>query len=219
VLLRKDLYRLLLLLPLHLGPLLCHLERVVNCIKPNHAAGLPLNIQKELAQDIGRAGGIKLLSTNKQSLSFLCNSRENVYGKRDHPLRQQVQKLIYCWKVFDQKGIYVDKVLNWLNVKSIANLKQAGKNPPLYKADNDVGLRDSESSSNSSVSSTSSNNSTSSPPMPKRVSTKKRMSCQSQDKQPHSHNTHIVAPSGACKFINELLCCFFFFCTHLSPLP
>jgi hypothetical protein len=189
---------------------------------PTRSGGLPLplNIQKELAQDIERAGGIKLLSANEQSLSHLCNSREDIYGRRGHPLRQQIQKKVYRWKGLDQSNQYVDRVLNRLGVKSTENLKQAEKkNLPLDKADEDVS--DSESSSDSSLSSTSSNNSTSSPPMPpKRVSRKKsaplpsnnfpaaavesqtRMSSQSQsqDKQAHSRNTHTAAPAGACKF-------------------
>jgi hypothetical protein len=89
--------------------------------------GLPLNIQKELAQDIEKAGGIKLLllNFNDQSLSRLCNAREHVYGRRGEAIRQQIQKKVYRWKAYDQEGIYVDKVLNRLKVKSIANLKKS----------------------------------------------------------------------------------------------
>ncbi len=183
---------------------------------------LPLNIQKELAQDIERAGGIKLLSANEQSLSHLCNSREDIYGRRGHPLRQQIKKKVYRWKGLDQSNQYVDRVLNRLGVKSTENLKQAEKkNLPLDKADEDVS--DSESSSDSSLSRERSKDSTSSPPIPKRVFAKKskgplkttaplpskkkapaaaaELPTMSHDKQTRSRNTHTVAPLvGSCKF-------------------
>jgi hypothetical protein len=196
--------------------------------------GLPLNIQKELAQDIEKAGGIKYLHPNDHSLSRLCNTREDVYGRRGQPIRQQIQKKVYRWKAYDIQGIYKDKVLNRLKVKSIANLKISARKLQFQQED-DAGLSDSESSSGSSLSSTSSQDSASSP-LPNRASAKKSkplkttaaplpskkapaavaLPTMSHDKQTHSRNTHTVVPSGCCEF-KSWLCLFVIIpCTHLS---
>jgi hypothetical protein len=154
------------------SPLLSNNEGSLSTTASQHS-GSPLNIRKELAQDIETAGGIKILKANENTLSLLCNARENVYGKRGQPIRQQIQKKVYHWKVYEQQGIYMDKVLNQLNVKSIANLKKPSGGKKLQFKEDDAGLSDSDLSSGLSLSSTSNVDSTS-PPFPKSVSTKKR---------------------------------------------
>jgi hypothetical protein len=186
--------------------------------------GLPLNIQKELAQDIEKAGGIKLLFAKDHFLDRLCNEREDVYGRRGQSIRQQIQKKVYRWKAYDQEGTYVDKVLNRLKVKSTANLKKSAKKLQFQQED-DAGLSDSESSSGSSLSSTSSQDSASLP-LPKRVFAAPlpskeppaavELPTMSHDKQTHSRNTRTELPSDCCEF-KSWLCLFVIIpCPHLS---
>jgi hypothetical protein len=86
-------------------------------------SGLPIFIQKQLAQDIEEAGGIKVFKENSsQLLSVLCNENEDVYGKRGDPIRSKITKKVLGWKQLDQ-GSYVEKVLNRLQVKSAETLQ------------------------------------------------------------------------------------------------
>ena len=71
--------------------------------------GVPLNVQKQLAQDIEQAGGIEAfanetsqLAASNQLLCNLCNARESIFGKRGdtttsyHP-RKSMPKQVKTW--------------------------------------------------------------------------------------------------------------------------
>lgn len=85
---------------------------------------LAFHIQKQLAQDIEAAGGIKLFK-NKDGhrLSHLCDNREELYGPRGDDLRQKITKKVYRWQLLDKDGVYIEKVLNKLQVKSFSTLQ------------------------------------------------------------------------------------------------
>ena len=85
--------------------------------------GVPLNVQKQLAQDIEQAGGIEAfanktsqLAASNQLLCNLCNARESIFGKRGDPIRRRIINLVYTWKEFSRQGTYVQKVLHRLGV-------------------------------------------------------------------------------------------------------
>ena len=89
---------------------------------------LPLNVQKQLAEDIESEGGIRLFAGSGSSdlhlLERLCNTREDTYGVRGDPLRRKIQQKVYRWANSDKKGQYQKKVLDKLGVKSNAQLKE-----------------------------------------------------------------------------------------------
>ena len=87
---------------------------------------VPLNVQKQLAQDIEQAGGIEAfanetnqLTASNQLLCNLCNARENIFGKRGDPIRRKIINLVYHWKEYSRQGTYIQKVLNRLGVVSL----------------------------------------------------------------------------------------------------
>jgi hypothetical protein len=89
--------------------------------------GIAGHILKQLAKDIEAAGGIKLFTKEgknlDQALCFLCDHRQETYGKRGQPLRSQITKKVYRWQILDKEGRYDSKVLNFYQVKSFANLQ------------------------------------------------------------------------------------------------
>jgi hypothetical protein len=86
-------------------------------------SALPVFVQKQLAQDIEEASGIKVFKENSaQLLSVLCNENEDVYGKQGDAIRSKITRKVCSWKKFDQ-GSYVEKVLNRLQVKSAETLE------------------------------------------------------------------------------------------------
>jgi hypothetical protein len=139
---------------------------------------LTLNIQKQLAQDIEKGGGIEsLLTGSDQKVNSLCNSRQEVYGRRGHPIRRKIQNKIYRWKALYHQGKYADQVLNRFQVKSFPNLRfeerEQGKTTELdpKKKEDTVSSSDSDSSDSDSESGTSSIGSISSDhsPLPERL--------------------------------------------------
>jgi hypothetical protein len=70
----------------------------------------PLNIQKQLAQDIEKGGAnsatIERMSTRQTRIS--C---------------RKIQQQVYRWHTLHQQGQYIDQVLNRFQVKSFPNLR------------------------------------------------------------------------------------------------
>jgi hypothetical protein len=123
---------------------------------------LPLNLLRQLAQDIENGGGIESFKgSSEQKVSTLCNDREDVFGRRGHPIRRKIQQQVCRWQSWHQKGTYIDDVLNRLNVKSFSTL-QFEKRKNQNKT---VTFPDSDSSDSSLGSSSSSDNS----PSPERL--------------------------------------------------
>jgi hypothetical protein len=99
--------------------------------------GLPRWVQKQFASDIEANGGIASFKTaeerNEQVLARLCNTNVEVYGKKGDTRRVQLRKKLYRWKKLHEEGLYAEKVLNRLGVKSAATLrdeeKRTGKKP------------------------------------------------------------------------------------------
>ncbi len=121
---------------------------------------LPLNLLKQLAQDIEKGGGIESFKGSEQKVSTLCNDREDVFGRRGHPIRRRIQQQVFRWQTLHQEGTYIDDVLNRLKVKSFSNLqfeKRENQNKTVTFSDSD--------SSDSSIGSSSSDNS----PAPERL--------------------------------------------------
>jgi hypothetical protein len=115
-------------------------------------AALPIFTQKQLAQDIEEAGGIKVFKNSKQPLSILCNNNEDVYGKRGDPIRAKITKKVVIWKAFSEAE-YVDKVLNRLRVKSAATLEFQSRSANKAKYEKKISLQqfsDNDSSSDES---------------------------------------------------------------------
>jgi hypothetical protein len=118
-------------------------------------SALPVNIQKQLAQDIEERGGIELLKGNSSHcLSALCNENEETYGKRGDPIRTKIGKKVQVWKHYD-KAEYTDKVLNRLQVQSAATIHYESRSNNEKKYKKKVSLQhylsdDEDSSSDSS---------------------------------------------------------------------
>lgn len=85
---------------------------------------LPLHIQKQLAQDIEEAGGIRSFRSDKtKSLLQICNKQTDIYGKSGEETRKRIQKKFYWWQQLDLQDLYASKVLNRLQVKSFETIK------------------------------------------------------------------------------------------------
>jgi hypothetical protein len=85
---------------------------------------LPLNLLKQLAQDVENGGGIESFKgSSEQKVSTLCDDGEDVFCKPGHPIRRKIQQQVYHWQTWHQKGTYIDDVLNCLKVKSFSNLQ------------------------------------------------------------------------------------------------
>jgi hypothetical protein len=117
-------------------------------------SALPIFIQKQLAQDIEEAGGIKVFKENSggtanQLLSGLCNDNKDIYGKRGDKIRARITKKVITWKGLD-KAEYIDKVLNRLGVKSSATLEFEQKNTNKVKYSKKVTLHQQLSDDDSS---------------------------------------------------------------------
>jgi hypothetical protein len=113
---------------------------------------LPIFTQKQLAQDIDEAGGIKVFKNSKQPLSILCNNNEDVYGKRGDSIRAKITKKVIAWKALDEAE-YIYKVLNRLQVKSAATLEFQSRNANEVKYNKKISLQqfsDDDSSSDES---------------------------------------------------------------------
>lgn len=89
--------------------------------------GLSEFLQKTLAIDIEKSGGIKNLtqpdSTNgkfSKTLQRLLDNRPDTYGKKGDPRRTQIQKKVLRWKKLPSDEYAA--VLNQLQVKSFATL-------------------------------------------------------------------------------------------------
>jgi hypothetical protein len=138
---------------------------------------LTLNIQKQLAQDIEKGGGIESLFTcSEQKVNSLCNAREEVYGRRGHHIRRKIQNKVNRWKTLHLQGNYVEQVLNKFEVKSFLNLrfeerKQENSTEFPKKKEDTVSSSDSDSSDSDSESDRSSTGSISSDnsPLPERL--------------------------------------------------
>jgi hypothetical protein len=121
--------------------------------------GIAISVQKQLAQDIEEAGGIKkFVGTElvaKQALSLLCNKRQNIYGERGDRIRTKIHKKVYSWKVYLLDGTYHDRVLNRLGVQSFATLqieKKKGKQHiEVYSSDESSSSDDESTSSVESI--------------------------------------------------------------------
>jgi hypothetical protein len=118
-------------------------------------SGLPIFIQKQLAQDIEEAGGIQAFKgKSSQLLSTLCNANEDVYGKRGDPVRKKITKKVAAWKYLDETE-YADKVLNRLQIKSASTIFFETQNTNKVKYDKKISLRqfsDDDDDDNSSIS-------------------------------------------------------------------
>jgi hypothetical protein len=80
--------------------------------------GLSWALQKQLAEDIEARGGIKkfIARSSKQKVRSLCESNTADYGTLGDPVRRQIANKIYKWKELYKKGLYEDRVINFLGV-------------------------------------------------------------------------------------------------------
>jgi hypothetical protein len=122
-----------------------------------HRAGLPLFLQKQLAIDIEKAGGIKNLTTETvtHTLCRLLDQRPDVYGKQGDSKRSQIQKKVWSWKQLHKEGKYIEKVLNRFQVKSFDTLQFEERNRkknPRKRGDDETSISSSSSDSAESIS-------------------------------------------------------------------
>jgi hypothetical protein len=117
--------------------------------------GLPSFLQKQLAIDIEKAGGIKnLAETNTHVLHSIVDQRPDIYGRPGDPRRGQIQKKVWTWKQLHKEGKYIEKVLNRFQVKSFDTLQFEERNRkrnPRKIADEETSI--SSSSDSESISS------------------------------------------------------------------
>jgi hypothetical protein len=189
--------------------------------------GLSENLQKQLATDIEKAGGIKNLSDNSgQRLARILDLRPDVYGKRGvdpkkDNKRTQIQKKVWCWKQLEKQGTHCQIVLNRLQVKSFATLlfeekNRRGLNKPRKRDDDETSV--SSSSSNDSISSEDSSVVSiehERKPPPQVIhspATHKKMSAA-------CHTPNTAVPRGAGKFFVFVFVdpCPFLFCSRAVP--
>ena len=129
--------------------------------------GLPLAIQKQLARDIESSGGIKGFKNkdDPQPIRQLLESKEaerqdGIYGRVGDPIRTQIRKKIWRWTKLDERGKYVEEILNPWKIKTFATLQKASrkakrtgqKTEPKDNSDSSVSSSGSSSSSSSSSS-------------------------------------------------------------------
>lgn len=91
---------------------------------------LPQYVQKQLAIDIERAGGIDECG-KAVSISKICNNRIDAegnyfYGAPTSAFRRKVQKKVERWKGLSRDGQYWYKVLKNFQILSFEELRQAG---------------------------------------------------------------------------------------------
>ncbi len=68
---------------------------------------LPLNLQLTLLKDIQREGGIdKFHLGSSQALSFLCDTRPELYGARGDKVRERIRAKVQRWKRLDKDHWY-----------------------------------------------------------------------------------------------------------------
>jgi hypothetical protein len=86
---------------------------------------LPLNLQLTLLKDIQSAGGIdKFHLGSSQALSFLCDSRPELYGARGDKVRNKIGKKVQRWKLLEKDqwlGLLLDKKVTELPSKNHPN--------------------------------------------------------------------------------------------------
>ena len=129
-------------------------------------SSIALFLRKQLAEDIERIGGIKVVfSQDKkdQTLSKLLDEKVNVYGKRGSDIRKQIRNLAKRWHDYSAHD-YKRRVLERLDV---APYSERVREPP---------------SSRSRSSSSSSSSSSRSPSPPPKKSTPKLSSPKRQTK-------------------------------------
>jgi hypothetical protein len=91
--------------------------------------GLPSFLQKQLAIDIEKVGGIKnLAETNTHVLHSIVDQRPDIYGRPGDPRRARIQKKVWTWKQLHKEGKYIEKVLNRFQVKSFDTLQFEERN-------------------------------------------------------------------------------------------
>jgi hypothetical protein len=163
-------------------------------------SGLPIFVQKQLAQDIEEAGGIKVFKENSSHLlSGLCNDNEDVYGKRGDPIRRKITKKVTTWKLLNEAG-YVDKVLNRLGVKSAATLFFESHNTNKVKYNKKLSLRQfSDDDDGSSISNEEDSSVVSSESIPRRILFSNDDKSATMQSPPPSQST--ATPMGSGKFL------------------
>jgi hypothetical protein len=84
-----------------------------------------LNLQLTLLKDIQSAGGIdKFHLGSSQALSFLCDSRPELYGARGDKVRNKIGKKVQRWKLLEKDqwlGLLLDKKVTELPSKNHPN--------------------------------------------------------------------------------------------------
>ena len=168
-------------------------------------SGLPIFVQKQLAQDIEEAGGIKVFKENtRYLLSALCNENEDVYGKRGDTIRRKISKKVTTWKLLNEAG-YVDKVLNRLRVKSAATIYFESQNTNKVKYDKKVSLRQlSDDDDDSSISNDEDSSVASSESIPRRILFSNEEQSVTMLSPPPSQSTAIPMGSGKFLFVSVI---------------
>lgn len=98
----------------------------------NSRTHLPKFIQKQLAIDIEKAGGIDACGNgNGFKLLKLCDKRVDgdgnyFYGSQSSSLRRKVQKKVDRWKELSRDDLYQNRVLDHFRILSFEALKKAG---------------------------------------------------------------------------------------------
>lgn len=74
---------------------------------------LPTHLQKQLAIDIEENGGINRFvgNTEDQSLYYLLEQRQDLYGERGDPIRTKIRRRVRYWRDLNNEGKYNKKVL------------------------------------------------------------------------------------------------------------
>lgn len=143
--------------------------------------GIPYHLQKQLAKDIEKAGGIKTFKkgNQSQSLAALCDKRTDLFGKRGSVLRRKIINKVYRWEILNRDGLYTDKILNKFSVKSAATLRSEKKGSKAPTSESELSSSaeedsDGDSSESSDSDSDSSSHSPKPPPRKKLPKAKKK---------------------------------------------
>jgi hypothetical protein len=162
-------------------------------------AALPIFIQKQLAQDIEAAGGIKHFKNENsfQLVSALCNENEDIYGRRGNSIRTKITKKVLAWKRFDEEA-YACKVLNRFQVKSAAILHFELQNTNAVKYNKKVSLQQLSDDDSSFDSDDDDNSVASSESIPRRI----LFSSETMQAPPPSQNA--ATPMGSVEIMVDV---------------
>jgi len=112
--------------------------------------GLKPHIQKQLALDIQKLGGIKKFVTRNRACASLCDSNESLYGETGSKKRKCVQNKVQRWKelselewrdVLEELGVVVladshtlHREDNWTSYRDIDQVDSASEDDEEYKS-------------------------------------------------------------------------------------